>query len=57
MTHGETYFIEYAPNSIRAIAGLPPHTPPREPVTSLPGAQVYMTLYTPMLKTALHKLP
>ena len=38
LTHGSTYLLEHAPNSIRAIAGL---KPPRERITSLDSALVY----------------
>lgn len=38
LTHGSTYLLEHAPNSIRAIAGL---KPPRERITSLDSALIY----------------
>jgi len=50
MTHGETYLVEHAPNTIRALAGLPPHTEPRPPIESLEQALVYEDLIEPMFK-------
>lgn len=50
MTHGETYLVEYAPNSVRALAGLPPHAIPRPPVESLEQALVYEDIIEPMLQ-------
>lgn len=45
MTHGSTYLLEYAPNSIRALMGLPP---PRERVTILDSALVYEDVVNPI---------
>ena len=50
MTHGETYLVEYAPNTIRAIAGLPPHEDARPPITSLANAHIYKDVVDPMLQ-------
>ncbi|MDA0194476.1 MAG: hypothetical protein O2887_05800 [Bacteroidetes bacterium] len=38
LTHGSTYLLEYAPNSIRLLAGL---KPPRDRITVLDSALVY----------------
>jgi len=49
LTHGQTYLLEYAPNPIRSVAGLPPKTIPRKKVTVLDSADVYLDLVQPML--------
>ncbi len=49
LTHGQTYLLEYAPNPIRGIAGLPPKTIPRKKVTVLDSADVYLDLVQPIM--------
>jgi uncharacterized membrane protein len=47
LTHGSTYLIEYAPQFIRSMAGLPPRRPP---VTSLAAADPFYDLVGPMFQ-------
>lgn len=49
LTHGQTYLLEYAPNSVRGMAGLPPKTIPRPSVTVLDSADVYLDLISPLM--------
>ncbi|MCF7567464.1 hypothetical protein L3X37_03670 [Sabulilitoribacter arenilitoris] len=49
LTHGSTYLLEYAPNSIRLLAGMPEKTIPREKVTVLDSADVYLDIISPMM--------
>lgn len=49
LTHGSTYLMEYAPNSVRSIAGLPSKKEPRPTVTALDSADVYLDLISPMM--------
>lgn len=49
LTHGQTYLMEYAPNPVRGLAGLPPKTEPRPKVTVLDSADVYLDLISPMM--------
>ena len=49
LTHGSTYLMEYAPNTVRSIAGLPAKTEPRPQVTVLDSADVYLDLISPMM--------
>jgi len=49
LTHGQTYLLEYAPNPVRGLAGLPPKTEPRPKVTVLDSADVYLDLISPMI--------
>lgn len=48
LTHGSTYLTEYAPNGIRAMAGLERRRPP---VTELAAADPYLDVVRPMLRT------
>ena len=50
LTHGATYLWEYAPNTMRSMAGLPPKTPLRPKVTVLDSADVYLDLIAPMME-------
>ena len=45
LTHGSEYLVEYAPEPIRALAGLPPRRPP---VTELAEAEVFLDVIQPM---------
>lgn len=45
LTHGSTYLIEYAPQPIRSMAGLPPRRPP---VTDLALADPFLDIVGPM---------
>jgi uncharacterized membrane protein len=47
LTHGSSYLVEYAPQPVRALAGLGPRRPP---VTSLDDADPYHDLVEPMLR-------
>ena len=49
LTHGSTYLLEYAPNTVRSISGLPPKTKPRPKVTVLDSADVYLDLIAPIM--------
>ncbi len=49
LTHGKTYLLEYAPNPVRGIAGLPPKTKPRPKVTVLDSADVFLDIIYPMM--------
>lgn len=49
LTHGQTYLLEYAPNPLRSMAGLPPKIEPRPKVTVLDAAEVYLDLISPMM--------
>lgn len=51
LTHGKTYLLEYAPNPVRSLAGLPPKTEPRPKVTVLDSAEVYLDLISPMMNS------
>jgi uncharacterized membrane protein len=47
LTHGSSYLVEYAPQPLRALAGLPPR---RAPVESLGAADPFLDLVGPMLE-------
>ena len=49
LTHGSTYLLEYAPNPIRGLAGLPPKAIPRKKVTTLDSADVFLDIVQPMI--------
>ncbi len=49
LTHGQTYILEYAPNPLRSMAGLPSKIEPRQKVTVLDSADVYLDLISPMM--------
>jgi uncharacterized membrane protein len=51
LTHGSTYLLEYAPNPIRNMAGLPSKVEPRKKVTVLDSADVFMDLVQPMMQS------
>jgi uncharacterized membrane protein len=51
LTHGQTYLLEYAPNPLRSVAGLPPKIEPRPKVTVLDSADVYLDLISPMINS------
>ncbi len=46
LTHGSTFLVEYAPQPIRSLAGLPPRRPP---VENLAMADPFLDLVKPML--------
>jgi uncharacterized membrane protein len=46
LTHGSTYLLEYAPQPIRSMAGLPPRRPP---VTDLAMADPFLDIVGPVL--------
>jgi hypothetical protein len=47
LTHGSTYLVEYAPQFVRSLAGLPPRRPP---VESLAAADPFLDLVGPMFE-------
>jgi uncharacterized membrane protein len=47
LTHGSTYLVEYAPQPIRSLAGLPPRRPP---VENLAEADPFLDLVGPMFQ-------
>lgn len=47
LTHGPTYLVEYAPQPIRGLAGLPPRRPP---VENLAMADPFLDVVRPMLE-------
>ncbi len=49
LTHGSTYLLEYAPNVVRNMAGMPDKAVPRKKVTVLDSADVYLDLISPIL--------
>ncbi|WP_431127775.1 c-type cytochrome domain-containing protein [Flagellimonas flava] len=49
LTHGSTYLLEYAPNVVRNIAGMPDKAVPRKKVTVLDSADVYLDLISPIM--------
>ncbi|MGX1928809.1 c-type cytochrome domain-containing protein [Flagellimonas sp. 2504JD4-2] len=49
LTHGSTYLLEYAPNVVRNLAGMPDKAIPREKVTVLDSADVYLDLVSPIM--------
>ncbi|MEO1013090.1 MAG: c-type cytochrome domain-containing protein, partial [Bacteroidota bacterium] len=49
LTHGSSYLLEYAPNLIRNMAGMPNKAVPRAKVTVLDSAEVYLDLIAPIL--------
>lgn len=46
LTHGSNYLLQYAPNPVRALAGLPPRRPR---VTVLAEADVFLDVIHPMM--------
>jgi len=51
LTHGSTYLLEYAPNPVRNLAGLPSKVEPREKITVLDSADVFLDLVLPMMQS------
>lgn len=49
LTHGSTYLLEYAPDPIRKLAGLPDKVKSRAKVTVLDSADVYLDLISPIM--------
>ncbi|MEM9141707.1 MAG: c-type cytochrome domain-containing protein [Bacteroidota bacterium] len=49
LTHGSTYLLEYAPNVVRNMAGMPNKAIPREKVAVLDSADVYLDLIAPIM--------
>lgn len=49
LTHGSTYLLEYAPNSVRSLAGLSPKKETRPKITVLDSADVYLDLVAPIM--------
>lgn len=47
LTHGSEFLVEYAPQPIRSLAGLPPRRPP---VTNLAMADPFLDVVGPMLR-------
>ncbi|MEQ8218399.1 MAG: c-type cytochrome domain-containing protein [Arenibacter sp.] len=51
LTHGSTYLLQYAPNPVRNLAGLPSKAEPRKKVTVLDSADVFLDLVLPMMQS------
>jgi len=51
MTHGSTFLVEYAPQAIRTMAGLPPATKARPKPASLDVALVYPDIIQPIFES------
>lgn len=49
LTHGSDYLWKYAPDPLRAIAGLGPKPVPRPPVTNLDSADIFLDVIHPVL--------
>lgn len=49
LTHGSEYLWQYAPDPLRAVAGLGPKPVPRPPVTNLDSADIFLDLVQPVL--------
>lgn len=49
LTHGSTYLLEYAPNTVRSIAGLPPKTESRPKATAIDSVDAYLDLVFPII--------
>ncbi|RAJ14032.1 c-type cytochrome domain-containing protein [Arenibacter echinorum] len=51
LTHGSTYLLQYAPNPVRYMAGLPSKVEPRKKVAVLDSADVFLDLVLPMMQS------
>lgn len=51
LTHGSTYLLEYAPNLVRNMAGMPDKKEPRPKVTELDSADVFLDMVLPMMES------
>ncbi|MEO0472695.1 MAG: c-type cytochrome domain-containing protein [Bacteroidota bacterium] len=49
LTHGSDYLVQYAPQPVRSLAGLPPKKAPREPITDVQEAVLFADLVQPVL--------
>jgi hypothetical protein len=49
LTHGDTYLVQYAPNAVRMLAGLPPNPEPRPRPADLASADIYLDVVQPAL--------
>lgn len=50
LTHGPTYLLEYAPNPLRNVAGLPPKKKPRKKVSVIDSADIFLDLVLPVME-------
>ena len=50
LTHGSTYLLEYAPNFVRNVAGMPDKKEPRPKVTEIDSADVFLDMVLPMME-------
>ena len=50
LTHGDTYLLQYAPGSVRVLAGLPADAGPRPKPTDLASADIYLDIVQPALE-------
>ncbi|WP_149274378.1 c-type cytochrome domain-containing protein [Pareuzebyella sediminis] len=50
LTHGSTYLLEYAPNTLRNVAGLPPKKEPRKKVAVIDSADIFLDLVVPIME-------
>ncbi|MCK0155835.1 hypothetical protein MWU65_01505 [Cellulophaga sp. F20128] len=51
LTHGSTYLLEYAPNTVRNLAGLPDKVEARKKVVVLDSADVFLDIVMPMMNS------
>ena len=51
LTHGSIYLLQYAPNPVRNMAGLPSKMEPRKKVAVLDSADVFLDLVLPMMQS------
>jgi hypothetical protein len=49
LTHGDTYLVQYAPGTIRVLAGLPADAGPRPKPADLASADIYLDIVQPAL--------
>lgn len=50
LTHGSTYLLEYAPNVVRNMAGMPDKKEPRPKVLEIDSADVFLDMVLPMME-------
>ncbi|MEX0289642.1 MAG: c-type cytochrome domain-containing protein [Flavobacteriaceae bacterium] len=49
LTHGSSYLLEYAPNPIRSLAGLPPKKEKRKKVSVIDSADIFLDIVLPVM--------
>ena len=50
LTHGPDYLLEYAPNALRKISGLPAKAIKRKKVTEIDSADIFLDVVSPILR-------